>query len=66
MDPITKDIIIGDLLERHPEAASILFRSGMHCVGCSSAQGETLEEAGTIHGIDVDKMVDEINGFINQ
>ena len=61
---VDKDMLIGDLLEAHQGVAAVLFRAGMHCVGCPSSAGETLEEAGMIHGLDVDEIVDEINGLI--
>jgi len=59
-----KDMIIGDLLKLHDGVAEILMKAGMHCVGCPSAAGETLEEAGVIHGLDVDKIVIDINKLI--
>ena len=64
MEKITKEIIIGDLLDANPGAAEILLKAGMHCLGCPSARGETLEEASMIHGMDIDVLVDEINAFI--
>lgn len=57
---ITKDTTIGELLRKKPESAIALFEIGMHCVGCPSAQGETLEEAAYVHGVDVDILVDNI------
>ena len=58
---IEKTTKIGDLLEVTPEKAEILLNAGMHCIGCSAAQSETLEEACAIHGIDVDELVDQLN-----
>ena len=40
------------------------MHAGMHCLGCPSAQAETLEEACMVHGINVDELVAEINGFL--
>ena len=60
---VSKDMIINDILQLHPEVAAILFKSGMHCVGCPSSRGETLEEAGMIHGLDVDKIIEEIKAL---
>lgn len=59
---ITKDMIIGDILDQKPEAAPFLLAMGMHCLGCPSARGETLEQACAVHGVDVDEMVKKING----
>lgn len=66
MASVTKDMIIGDLLrlDKADEIAEILMAGGMHCVGCPSAQGETLAEAATVHGMDVEALVAEINNLL--
>ena len=56
-----KDTKIGEILEIAPEKADILIEIGMHCLGCPASQAETLEEACAVHGIDVDKLVEELN-----
>ena len=61
MKMIEKTTKIGELLEKSPEKAEILLSAGMHCLGCPSAQAETLEEACAVHGIDVDELVNELN-----
>lgn len=58
---ITKDMLIGDILKSHPEAAEILMRFGMGCVGCPSSQMETLEQAAMVHGLDLDSLMNELN-----
>ena len=58
---INKDTKIGELLENAPEKAEVLLNAGMHCLGCPSAQAETLEEACAVHGIDVDELVKKLN-----
>ena len=58
MANITKDMIIGDILRSNPEAAPILMEAGMHCVGCPSAQGESLEEAAMVHGMDINALME--------
>lgn len=60
MADITKDTTIGELLRVKPEAAPVLFEIGMHCLGCPSAQGESLEEAAMVHGLDVNVLLDKI------
>ena len=60
MAQISKDTTIGELLNVFPEAAPILMEIGMHCLGCPSAQGETLEEAAMVHGIAVDDLMQKI------
>ena len=56
-----KNTKIGEILEKAPEKADLLIEAGMHCIGCPASQGETLEEACMIHGIDVNDIVDELN-----
>ncbi len=58
---IEKTTKIGDLLEQYPDKADILLEAGMHCLGCPASQAETLEEACTVHGIDVDELVAKLN-----
>ena len=58
---ISKDMLIGELVQTHELIATMLMRAGMHCLGCPSAQGETLEEACMVHGIDCDTLVSGIN-----
>lgn len=66
MVEITKDMIIGDILAVHPGNAAILMASGMGCVGCPSAQGESLEEAAMVHGLEVEDLVKSLNEFVQQ
>lgn len=60
----TKDTTIGQLVAESPEVAPILFEVGMHCLGCPSAQMETLAEAAVVHGLDPDLLVEKINAFL--
>ena len=64
MAQITKDTIIGDILDIAPETAPVFFSIGMHCLGCPSSRGETVEEACMVHGVDVDSLLEQINGMI--
>ena len=57
MSGITKDMTIGEILRANPEIAPVLMDAGMHCLGCPSAQGESLEEAAMVHGIDIDALM---------
>ena len=63
---ITKDMRISEILSKDPGVAALLMQAGMHCVGCPSAQSETLAEAGFVHGNDVDELVDAINALIDK
>ena len=57
----SKETKIGEIIEKAPEKVDLLLQAGMHCIGCPASQGETLEEACMIHGIDVNDVVDELN-----
>lgn len=58
---ITKDMTIGEIVRNYPESVEILMSFGMGCVGCPSAQAETLEEAAMVHGIDINSLVEALN-----
>ena len=61
---INKDMIIADMLKIDPGIAAILMASGMHCIGCTSAQGETLDEAAMVHGMNADELVVNVNEYL--
>ena len=61
---INKDMIIADMLKIDPGIAAILMASGMHCIGCPSAQGETLDEAAMVHGMNADELVVFVNEYL--
>jgi hybrid cluster-associated redox disulfide protein len=58
---ITKEMTIGQVLRANPDAAEVLMSCGMGCIGCPSAQAETLEEASEVHGINVEELVEALN-----
>ena len=60
MATITKEMTIGEIFRTKPEIAPVLMNAGMHCLGCPSAQGESLEEAAMVHGMDIDALMQEI------
>lgn len=66
VEDINKKMSFGEILNRKPEAAKILFESGMHCVGCSMAYAETLEQGALMHGLDPDKLIKKINRSKNE
>ncbi|MDL2301594.1 DUF1858 domain-containing protein [Lachnospiraceae bacterium OttesenSCG-928-D06] len=57
MSEITKDMTIGQLLAENPNVAPVLLEIGMHCLGCPASQGETIEQAAMVHGINVDDLL---------
>ena len=63
MVQITKDTIIGDILDIAPETAPAFMAIGMHCLGCPSSRGETVEEACMVHGVDVEQFLEYINSL---
>ena len=58
---ITKDNIIGDVITAHPELIETFFQNGMMCIGCPASQGESIEQASQVHGIDADVLVSALN-----
>ena len=61
---VTKDSIIGDVLDFDTNTAKFFFEIGMHCLGCPSARGESIEQACAVHGTDADALVEKINAFL--
>jgi hybrid cluster-associated redox disulfide protein len=61
---VTKDSIIGDVLDMAPETAQFFFAIGMHCLGCPASRGESIEQACAVHGTDADALVETINNFL--
>ena len=61
---ITKDTIIADVLKVAPDSAPLFFEIGMHCLGCPSASGESIEEACAVHGVDAQELVDKLNKLV--
>ena len=64
MTKVTKDMIIADILQIDSGIAPILLASGMNCVGCPAAKGETLGEAAVGHGVDADNLAEQINAYL--
>lgn len=64
MARVTKDTTIGEVIQIDAGVIPILMGAGMHCVGCPSSAGETLEEAAMVHGIDSDMLVEEIQSYL--
>ena len=63
MAQITKDMTIGEILRARPEVAPVLMEAGMHCLGCPSAQGESLEEAAMVQGMDINDLMAKIEAL---
>ena len=61
MASITKDTIIGEILDMDQTTAPFFLEMGMHCLGCPSSRGETVEQACMVHGVDADELVKKLN-----
>ena len=61
---ITKNTIIGDILDADFETAKYFLEIGMHCLGCPHSRGESIEAACDVHGTDADLLVEKINAFL--
>jgi len=61
MVQIKKDMTIAEALKLKPSVVEILLSKGMHCFGCAIAQGETVEQAAEVHGLNVDELIAELN-----
>ncbi len=66
MAKITKDSIIGDVLDMDKNCAPFFLEMGMHCLGCPSARGETIGEACEVHGADADELVAKLNDYFEK
>ena len=64
MKTVTKDMIIADVLALDPGTADFFFEIGMHCLGCPSSSGESIEDACAIPGADVDQLRQKINDYL--
>jgi hybrid cluster-associated redox disulfide protein len=64
MKKVTKQTIIGDILDAAPDTAVFFLEIGMHCLGCPMSRGESIEEACAVHDTDADALVEKINAFL--
>ena len=64
MAAITKEMTIGEILRTDEGLVPILLETGMHCLGCPSAQAESLEDACMVHGTDVEQIVAKMNSYL--
>ena len=63
---VTKDMLIGEIVQMNEKYPEILMEAGMHCLGCPAASAESLEEACRVHGIDVDALIEKLNNILNK
>lgn len=60
---VTKDTIIGDILDEDFDCAPYFIEMGMHCLGCPSARGESIAQACEVHGVDPEELVEKLNAY---
>lgn len=63
-DTITKDTLIGEIIQMDEGLAPILLSAGMHCLGCPSAQMESISDAAAVHGINPDELLEQLNNHL--
>ena len=63
---VTKQSIVGDVLDFNPETAQFFFEIGMHCLSCPCSRGETVEQACEVHGTDVEALLAKLNAYFNK
>ncbi len=66
MDKITKDTIIGDILDYDESTSKFFLEMGMHCLGCPSARGESIGQACDVHSVDVEELLQKLNDHISK
>ena len=62
---ISKKMSITEVVEKYPDSAEVFMKHGMHCLGCMAARFENIEQGALAHGIDVDKLIEDLNKAIN-
>lgn len=63
---VTKETLIGDVLDHNVETARFFFEIGMHCLGCPHSRGESIADACQVHGTDADALVAKLNAFLGE
>ena len=63
---ITKDMVIGEVINEHPDLVRTFFANGMMCIGCPASQGESIGEAAMVHGLDADQLVNALNEALGE
>ena len=63
MSEITKDMTIGEIISKNQNVIPVLLEAGMHCLGCPASQGESLEEAAMVHGLDINDLMAKIQAL---
>jgi hybrid cluster-associated redox disulfide protein len=59
----TKEMTIREALALNPKSAEVFMSFGMHCIGCPTASGESIEQAAEVHGIAIDELMEKLNAL---
>lgn len=62
---VTRDTVVGDVLDIDRTCAPYFLEMGMHCLGCPASRGETIEQACAVHGVDCDELIEKLNDHLN-
>lgn len=60
---ITKEALIGEVLDKFPQLAPLFNAIGMHCLGCPASRGESIEQACEVHGVDCEELLKKLNAM---
>jgi hybrid cluster-associated redox disulfide protein len=63
---ITKDMPIGEVVQKHPETIAVFLQHGLGCVGCAAAHFENIEQGAKAHGIDADALIQALNAAVSE
>lgn len=63
---ITKEMLVGEVLDQYPDLAEYFFAIGMHCLGCPHSRGESIEQACEAHGTDANELLGKLNAAIKE
>ena len=63
---VTKESVIGDILDAAPQSAPFFLEMGRHCLGCPASRGETVEMACMVHGVNADELIEKINKALGE
>ena len=63
MFKVTKDMTIMDVLKQDKQSAFVFMNHGLHCLGCPGASMESISDAANVHGIDADKLINDLNKY---
>jgi hybrid cluster-associated redox disulfide protein len=61
---ITKDMPIGQVVQKYPKTVEVFLRHGLMCFGCAIAQYENVEQGASAHGIDVEALIKDLNAAV--